>query len=151
MLPLFPFGAWHWLALGLLLITAEVFVPSFFLLWFGISAMVIAFIIAFTPLHWAVAVLIWLVLAGALAWLYFKVYPKHGRSRAGLGGKSVVGQTGMVIGAFDGQHAGLVRFNIPLLGASEWAFKSFDGTPIESGARVAIIDIIGNEMICMRK
>ena len=35
-------GVWHWLILGFVLLIAEILVPGVFLLWWGLSAIVIA-------------------------------------------------------------------------------------------------------------
>ena len=32
---------WYWMVLGLILIVAEIFIPSFTILWFGIGAMLV--------------------------------------------------------------------------------------------------------------
>ena len=32
---------WHWLVLGVVLIVAEIFIPSFTILWFGLGALVV--------------------------------------------------------------------------------------------------------------
>ena len=32
---------WHWLVFGMLLVAAEIFIPSFTVLWFGLGALVV--------------------------------------------------------------------------------------------------------------
>jgi len=50
---LFPLSHWSWLILALLLVIAEVFVPSTFFLWMGISAAVVAGVLWLLPdLSW---------------------------------------------------------------------------------------------------
>jgi hypothetical protein len=34
--------SWHWLVLGMLLIIAELFIPSFTIFWFGLGALLVA-------------------------------------------------------------------------------------------------------------
>lgn len=49
----FPLSHWSWLILALLLVMAEVFVPSTFFLWMGISAAVVAGVLWLLPdLSW---------------------------------------------------------------------------------------------------
>ncbi len=49
----FPLSHWSWLILALLLVIAEVFVPSTFFLWMGISAAVVAGVLWLLPdLSW---------------------------------------------------------------------------------------------------
>lgn len=42
-------GVWHWLILGFVLLIAEILVPGVFLLWWGLSAIVIAVITKLIP------------------------------------------------------------------------------------------------------
>jgi len=50
---LFPLSHWSWLILALLLVIAEVFVPSTFFLWMGVSAAVVAGVLWLLPdLSW---------------------------------------------------------------------------------------------------
>ena len=35
---------WHWLVIGMLLVVAEIFIPSFTVLWFGLGALVVGFV-----------------------------------------------------------------------------------------------------------
>ena len=63
---------WHWLVLGMILIIAEIFVPSFTILWFGLGAIVVALILLVFPnmsLAWQLAV--WAVSSSVLTFLWF--------------------------------------------------------------------------------
>ncbi|MGC7559402.1 NfeD family protein [Pasteurella sp. PK-2025] len=42
-------GTWHWLILGFVLLIAELLIPGVFLLWWGLSAVVIAAVMALLP------------------------------------------------------------------------------------------------------
>ncbi|MEJ2200623.1 MAG: NfeD family protein, partial [Desulfuromonadaceae bacterium] len=53
---------WHWLTLGLILIMAELFIPSFTIFWFGLGALLIGLLLWFAPetsLNWQL--LIWTI------------------------------------------------------------------------------------------
>lgn len=80
------FGAWGWLALGLCLIAIEMLVlPGGFPLWIGISALVMAAIVALVSLSWQVELTLFAVLAvlaGIVAW---KVHYRRGRVDAADG------------------------------------------------------------------
>lgn len=41
---------WHWLALGLLLIGSELLLPAFYLIWFGLGALLTGLVVALVPL-----------------------------------------------------------------------------------------------------
>ena len=50
---------WHWLTLGLILIGAELLLPGFVLLWFGIAALVVGVLLTLAPdvaVSWQLAV-----------------------------------------------------------------------------------------------
>ena len=62
---------WHWWVLGVLLIVAEVFAPGFILLWLGVAAGVVGFVLLAVPaLDWRGQLLIFALLSvvSALAW-----------------------------------------------------------------------------------
>lgn len=140
---------WHWAVLGLVLLIAEIFLPTFFVLWFGVGALITAIVFWLFGIGIYAQVILWLLVSSAFALLWFKyLNPKRHKTSAGLGGASVVGQTGLVIFAYDGVHDGRVRFVVPVLGSSEWAFKS--DAPIEVGARIVISDVLGNTLFCQR-
>ena len=55
---------WHWLVLAVLLVTVEIFAPSTFFLWLGISAAVVGLVLLVIPgLSWPVQVILFAVLA----------------------------------------------------------------------------------------
>lgn len=139
---------WHWLVFGVILITAEMFVPTFFLLWFGVGAVLTALIAFVVPLNFAWAVMVWLILSLVCIGLWFKyIQPKlkNRRTKAGLGASVIVGETGMIVKSPNDINAGVVRFATPKAGASEWACRS--QSPVLVGDRVQIVDIIGNELL----
>lgn len=43
------FEWWHWLVLGLCLSMAELLVPAFFIVWFGIGAIGVGVVLLFAP------------------------------------------------------------------------------------------------------
>lgn len=59
-------GIWNWVILGLILLTSELFVPGFFLIWIGLGALLTAIVISlfsgFSHLeHWQVQALLFLI------------------------------------------------------------------------------------------
>lgn len=138
---------WHWLVFGLILIIAEMFVPTFFLLWFGVGAVLTALVGFVVPLSFVGMVLLWLILSVIFIVVWFKsIQPRFkNRTKAGLGASVIIGETGMIVQAPIGTQAGVVRFATPKAGASEWACRS--QTAVSVGDRVQIVDIIGNELL----
>ena len=85
---------WHWMAFGLLLVAAELLVPSFTIVWFGLGACVTGLLLLAAPTApVALQLLVWAVssTAATVAWFnYFR--PKMAdRTKAGMSREAIVG------------------------------------------------------------
>ena len=138
---------WHWLVLGFILLIIEMFVPTFASLWFGAAAIIVAALSWLLPISVSVQIIIWLVLSAIflLAWFKFIKPLSVDRTKAGLGGSVIVGETGMIVQP-QPDRAGTVRFSVPIVGAAEWMCRT-TGEPVAVGDRVVVTDIVGNELI----
>jgi membrane protein implicated in regulation of membrane protease activity len=139
---------WHWLVLGFILLIVEMFAPTFASLWFGAAAIIVAALSWLLPISVFVQILIWLVLSAIflLAWFKFIKPLSVDRTKAGLGGSVIVGETGMIIVQPQPDRAGTVRFSVPIVGAAEWVCRT-RGEQVAVGDRVVVTDIVGNELI----
>ncbi|WP_223808561.1 NfeD family protein [Psychrobacter sp. YGAH215] len=139
---------WHWLVLGFVLLIIEMFVPTFASLWFGGAAIIVAALAWLLPISVSLQIIIWLVLSAIflLAWFKFIRPLSVDRTKAGLGGSVIIGETGMIIVAPQLERAGVVRFSVPIVGAAEWMCRT-SGEQVAVGDRVIVTDIVGNELI----
>lgn len=139
---------WHWLVLGFVLLIIEMFVPTFASLWFGGAAIIVAALAWLLPISVSMQIIIWLVLSAIflLAWFKFIKPLSVDRTKAGLGGSVIIGETGMIIVAPQLERAGVVRFSVPIVGAAEWMCRT-SGEHVAVGDRVIVTDIVGNELI----
>jgi len=139
---------WHWLVLGFVLLIVEMFVPTFASLWFGAAAIIVAALLWLIPIPVSVQIIIWLVLSAIflVAWFKFIKPLSVDRTKAGLGGSVIIGETGMIIIAPQLERAGVVRFSVPIVGAAEWMCRT-SGEQVAVGDRVIVTDIVGNELI----
>ncbi|WP_440464493.1 NfeD family protein [Psychrobacter sp. ASPA161_6] len=139
---------WHWLVLGFVLLIVEMFVPTFASLWFGAAAIIVAALSWLLPISLAVQIVIWLVLSAVflLAWFKFIKPLSVDRTKAGLGGSVIIGETGMIIVPPQPERAGMVRFSVPIVGAAEWMCRT-KGEQVAVGDRVIVTDIVGNELV----
>ena len=139
---------WHWLVLGFVLLIIEMFVPTFASLWFGAAAIIVAALLWLIPIPVSVQIIIWLVLSAIflVAWFKFIRPLSVDRTKAGLGGSVIIGETGMIIVAPQPERAGMVRFSVPIVGAAEWMCRT-SGEQVAVGDRVIVTDIVGNELI----
>ena len=144
---------WHWAVIGMLLMTGELFIPSFAMLWFGVAALVTALLLWVVPMGLLSQVVIWLGLSIVVCILWFRlIQPRiKTRTKAGLGGSVIVGEIGMIVSPVLTNGLGVVRFSVPKVGAAEWVCRTLDGRPIEVGTRVIVTAVMGNELIVMPK
>lgn len=139
---------WHWIVFGIVLMLAEMFLASFFILWFGAAAILIGILVFVMPnLSLTAQVFWWTVLSCALAYAWFKYLKPLSvdKTKAGLSKERIVGEIGQVLSPPDGERRGKLRFPAPILGADEWLFMSEEKLVI--GDRVKVIDVSGNSLI----
>ena len=139
---------WHWLVVGMLLIIAELFVPSFTIIWFGLGAIVVALLLMALPglsLSWQLLVFALASCLFTLLWFKFIKPLMTDRTKAGMGREAVLGESGHVIRVPSEGSRGVVRFSIPVLGEDEWSFICDE--PVLPGDRVKIKEISGNTLI----
>jgi len=144
----FAFLYWHWIVFGIVLMLAEMFLVSFFILWFGAAAVLIGGLLFFMPgLSPAWQVFLWTVLSCTLAFAWFKYLKPLSidRTKAGLSRERIVGEIGQVLSPPNGERRGTLRFPAPILGSDEWLFISQEALAI--GDRVKVIDVSGNSLI----
>ncbi len=139
---------WHWLVLGFLLMIIEMLIPTFASLWFGAAAVIVAALSWLLPISLLWQVLVWLTLSVLFMFTWFKyIKPLSvNRTKAGLGGSVIIGETGMIVLKPQADALGRVRFSVPIVGADEWFCRTRD-EEVEVGDRVIVTEIIGNELI----
>jgi len=135
---------WHWAIAGIALILAELAVPAFVLVWFGLGALVVALIALVVPdLDLTTHLALWLVSSLALTVLWFKVFrPGQHKTRIGMADADVTGEIGLLardVAPFD---KGEVRFQKPILGSEVWPCMA-DET-IRAGERVRVLAVEGS-------
>ncbi|PLX79008.1 MAG: hypothetical protein C0616_12485 [Desulfuromonas sp.] len=143
---------WHWLAFGMVLIIAEIFITSFTIFWFGLGACVVGLLlwIGIEP-SFSWQVFIWAVCSAifALAWFKWIKPLSIDKTKAGIAREAVIGETGTVIRApVEGQR-GEMRFPVPILGADQWPFIS--DSEVVVGDRVQVKEFSGNTMIVEKR
>lgn len=144
----FEFLYWHWIVFGVALMLGEMFLASFFILWFGAAAVVIGgLVFLFPQMSAAWQVFLWTILSSALALAWFKYLKPLSidKTKAGLSREAFLGEIGQVLSPSSGDKRGTLRFPAPLMGSDEWLFISPD--TLSSGDRVSVIDFSGNTLI----
>jgi hypothetical protein len=138
------FEWWHWAVGGIILILAELVVPAFVLVWFGLGALVMAVVIFVAPSLDTTAQLVgWLVISLALTSYWFKVFkPGSHKTQVGMSASEVIGEVGVLTREVSPFVRGEVRFQKPMVGADVWPCISDE--EIKSGERVKVLTVEGS-------
>ena len=138
---------WHWIVLGFALSALEIFVPSFFMIWLGVSAIAVGVVTWVFPLSFTAEILFWglLSLTCLITWFRFVSPKMKDVTKSGMGREALLGQIGTVLEFNHGTTRGMLRFPAPLLGEDEWRFISQD--KLTSGDKVVVTDTSGNDLI----
>jgi hypothetical protein len=134
---------WHWAVGGIVLIVAELIVPSFVLIWFGLGALVVALAVALGAISFTFQLALWLIVSLILVAVWFKVFkPNMHKTKIGMADAGVVGEIGVLVRAVAPFDKGEVRFQKPLLGDDVW--ECIADEAIKSGERVRVVAVEGS-------
>jgi inner membrane protein len=135
---------WYWLSFGLILISVELFIPSFTIIWFGLGACLVGlYLYLFPDASFTVQLFTWSAASSVLTFLWFRVLkPKMvDKTTAGMSQEAILGEAGMVVKSNTTPlEKGRVRFTLPVLGADEWDYTSADLLHPGDYVRVSGID-----------
>jgi membrane protein implicated in regulation of membrane protease activity len=134
---------WHWVVGGIVLILAELVVPSFFIVWFGLGALLVGLLALAFELSVTAQLATWTLASLAMVVLWFRVFKQSFiKTRAGTADGEAIGEIGLLVSAVAPFERGKVRFQRPVLGSEEWACLA--DTAIAAGERVKVISIEGS-------
>lgn len=135
---------WHWAVAGIVLILAELAVPAFVLVWFGLGALLVALFVAVAPdVSLTTQLAIWLVASVVLVGLWSKVFkPGAHKTRIGMADANVIGEAGLLARDVAPFEKGEVRFQKPLLGTDTWPCIADEA--IKAGERVKVVSVEGS-------
>lgn len=137
------FAWWHWAVGGIVLIVAELAVPSFVLIWFGLGALVVALALALFGIGFTAQLAIWLVVSLVLVAGWFKVFkPGMHKTRIGMADANVRGEIGVLTHDVAPFEKGQVRFQKPILGSDVW--ECIADEAIRNGERVKVLEVEGS-------
>ncbi|BAL22616.1 NfeD family protein [Azoarcus sp. KH32C] len=141
---------WQWAVAGILLILAELAIPSFFVIWFGVAGLVMAGVLwLFPALSLTAQLAMWTALSLAMVALWFRVFkPEARKTRIGTSDGEVIGEVGLLVGAVAPFQRGKVRFQRPILGAEEWVCLA--ESAIAAGERVRVVAVEGSFLKVVR-
>ena len=134
---------WHWIVLGLGLIIAELLIPAFFIIWFGIGAIGVGLVVLIAPdLAIAAQVILWALLSAALVGFWLRCLKPRTVTAIGTSAASVAGEVGVLVSEISPETRGQVRFQKPVLGSDVW--ECYADHMIAAGERVRVIVVEGH-------
>jgi len=131
---------WHWIVLGIFLLTMEIFTSTFMLLGIGLSAVIVGTIDILFPLSTEIELTIWMILSLLSIAIWFKymkdnVIETLGQSNYSLETLGTIEKEILINGR------GKVRFDTPILGNSTWQATSKEH--LKKDRRIKIVEIKG--------
>ena len=94
------FEWWHWVVLGIVLVLAELAVPAFFVIWFGLGALLVGLALLVAPLGATAQVALWIVASVAMVGLWFRLFKGgeylRSRTRVGQSDGEPIGEIGLM-------------------------------------------------------
>ena len=144
----FAFEYWHWIVFGIALMLSEIFIGSFFIVWFGAAAIVVGLLLLLLPnMSETAQLILWAISSASFALAWFKLIKPLNidKTKAGLSKEALLGEVGQVLQVPSGDKRGKVRFPAPVLGSDEWLIISHEAVSI--GDRVSVVDLSGNALI----
>jgi membrane protein implicated in regulation of membrane protease activity len=133
---------WIWLVFGIALILLELVLPTFFILWVGIGAVLVSLTSLAAPsLQLDMQVLLWVLLSSVTTACWFKLFRRK-QPDVRWTADSVIGEVGLLTAGVSEFQKGRVRFQKPILGNEEWTCIA--DSEIPAGERVRLTAIEGN-------
>ncbi len=135
---------WHWAVASIALILAELVVPAFVLVWFGLGGLLVAALVAIFPqAGLTLQLLVWLVVSLALVAAWFKIFkPNFHKTQVGMSTANVLGEIGLLTRDAAPFQTGEVRFQKPMVGSDVWPCIADEVIP--AGTRVKVLTVEGS-------
>lgn len=135
---------WHWIVGGILLTLAELAIPAFYIIWFGLGALLVGLLLLIVPvLSPPTQIGVWILASIAMTVLWFRVFQHSAaKTQSGSASGEVIGECGLLVATVEPYAMGKVRFQRPLLGADEWPCLADE--QIAAGERVRVTAIEGS-------
>lgn len=133
---------WHWVVLGLALVVAELAIPAFFVIWFGLGAIITGVCVAVFPtMSLASQVFLWTVASLVFVWLWFKVFKTSVfKTKVGMSTGQLVGEIGMVTERTQPFQMGRIKFQKPIMGSDTWECRSDEELNVGDRAKVLAVE-----------
>lgn len=131
---------WHWLALGLVLLAGEILGTAGYLLWLGISAVLVGLILSVLPISWHFQWVCFGVFSLVTTWLWWR--RQLSRDQKDDGRRSLNQKEKQLIGQITRVEENILAGDCRIrLGDTTWSARCDQN--IASGSRVKVVDVDG--------
>jgi hypothetical protein len=135
---------WHWMALGMVLVVLEMMVTTFFLIWFGMGAILVGVLMLFVAPGFSTQMVLWAILSAVMTVIWVKYFKNPDRTRLGQAKEGVKGVIGLMTRPVTETGSGEIMFQRPILGADRWPVVA--DKPIAAGERARVVDVLGQTL-----
>jgi inner membrane protein len=135
---------WHWMVLGMGLVVLEMLLPTFFLMWFGLGALLVGVVTLFAVPGFPAQLVLWAVASLAMMGVWIRYFKVPDRTRAGRAKEGVLGITGLITRPVSEAGPGEILFQRPVLGADRWPVVADE--PIPAGGKARVVDVLGQRL-----
>ena len=137
-------NAWTWLIIGVVVLVAELFTGTLFLLWPAIAALIVGVIIFILPLGWEMQLLLFAILSTAgLFWGEKYLRPRLNKDGPTDLNDRATAMTGKRVKAITDFDTGRGRVKV---GDTEWAASIETGNP-KTGDELRIVSVSGASVV----
>ncbi|MBK7848423.1 MAG: NfeD family protein, partial [Zoogloea sp.] len=89
---------WHWIVLEIALVVAELAVPAFFIIWFGLGALLVGLLLLVAPaMGMTLQLALWCAASLGMVVLWFRVFKRSDhKTRIGQSDGDTIGEIGLM-------------------------------------------------------
>lgn len=142
---------WAWAILGLVLLSIELLSGTFYILWFAISALCVALMLAAYPTApFSLQLLTFSLLSLISLAVWRRRYQTQGPAPViGQSRDDTIGKVGIISAAVSPQQTGEIRFTLPVMSSRTWT--AIADETIAVGDEAEVVSIEGNFLRVKRK
>ncbi|PKO49872.1 MAG: NfeD family protein [Betaproteobacteria bacterium HGW-Betaproteobacteria-20] len=137
---------WVWGVIGLVLLALEMVTVTFYVMWFGVAAIILAVLTWLMPgMSVAVQLFLFAILSIGSLFVWRTYYKKTSSdSRVGQAQGEEIGRVGIIIEPVSATQNGRIQFTQGVMGSREWAAVANEA--IEAGTQAEVIAVEGNSL-----
>ena len=137
---------WVWAAIGFILLAAEMATGTFYVLWFGIAALIVAVLTWLMPeISISMQLILFAIISISTLFIWRTYYRKiETHSRVGQAQGEEIGRIGSIIEPVSATQNGRIQFAQGVMGSREWVAIASETIP--TGTQAVVVAVEGNAL-----